>query len=92
MNNTSERHPSTAQLHRNSKHMANAKPRAAQSGRPGSAGFPRSQARNRQNARGNYQHYLDLARTEALTGDRIAAENYFQHAEHYFRSMHENAN
>jgi hypothetical protein len=33
-----------------------------------------------------------LARAEALTGDRIVAENYFQHAEHYFRSMGENPN
>ena len=72
--------------------MANANLRAAQSGKPGSSGLPRPQARNRQNAQGNYQRYLDLARAEALTGDRIAAENYFQHAEHYFRSMQENAN
>jgi hypothetical protein len=32
---------------------------------------------------------LSLARAEALAGDQIAAENYFQHAEHYLRSMHE---
>jgi len=81
MKNISERHPSAAQLRRDTKHMANAMP-----------GLPRSQARNRQNAQGNYQRYLDMARAEALTGDRIAAENYFQHAEHYFRSMQENAN
>jgi hypothetical protein len=35
---------------------------------------------------------LALARAEALAGDRIAAENYFQHAEHYFRSLGENPN
>jgi hypothetical protein len=92
MKNTSERHPSAAQLRRNTKHMANANSRAAQSGRPDSSGFPRSPARNSQNAQGNYRRYLDLARAEALTGDRIAAENYFQHAEHYFRSMQGNAN
>jgi hypothetical protein len=86
MKHTSERHPSAAQLRRNTKHMANAMPRAAQS-----SGFPRSPARNAQNAQGNYRRYLDLARAEALTGDRIAAENYLQHAEHYFRSMQENA-
>jgi len=28
-----------------------------------------------------------LAHAETLTGDRITAENYFQHAEHYLRSM-----
>jgi Domain of unknown function (DUF4167) len=91
MNNTSERHPSAAQLRRNSKRMANAMPRTAQSRRTESSGLPRSQARSSQNAQGNYQRYLNLAQAEALTGDRIAAEYYFQHAEHYFRSMQENA-
>jgi hypothetical protein len=33
-----------------------------------------------------------LARAEAVAGDRIAAESYFQHAEHYFRSMANNEN
>jgi hypothetical protein len=42
-----------------------------------------------QNAQRNYERYLALARAEALSGDRVAAENYFQHAEHYLRSMHE---
>lgn len=41
-----------------------------------------------QNAQRNYERYLALARAEALSGDRITAENYFQHAEHYLRSMH----
>jgi hypothetical protein len=87
MKNTSERHPSAPQLRRNTKHMTNAKPQTAQSRRTESSGFPRSQAKNSQNAQVNYQRYLNLARAEALTGDRIAAENYFQHAEHYLRSM-----
>jgi hypothetical protein len=43
------------------------------------------------NAQGKYECYLALARAEALKGDHIAAENYFQHAEHYLRSMHENS-
>ena len=33
-----------------------------------------------------------LHRAEALTGDRIAAENYFEPAERYLRSMGENLN
>jgi Domain of unknown function (DUF4167) len=90
MKNTSERNPSAAQLRRDTKHIGNAMPRTSR--RTESFGSPRSQARNPQNAQGNYQRYLDLARAEALTGDRIAAENYFQHAEHYFRSMQEIAN
>jgi Domain of unknown function (DUF4167) len=55
-------------------------------------GFPRPQARNAQSAQRNYERYLALARAEALAGDRIVAENYFQHAEHYFRSLAENPN
>ncbi len=39
------------------------------------------------NARRNYERYLELARAEASAGNVIAAENYYQHAEHYFRSM-----
>lgn len=32
-----------------------------------------------------HEKYLTLARDANSVGDRIAAENYFQHAEHYFR-------
>ena len=49
--------------------------------------FRRPNARASQNAQRNYEHYLALARAETLAGDRITAENYFQHAEHYLRSM-----
>ncbi len=31
------------------------------------------------------EKYLALARDAASIGDRIASENYFQHAEHYYR-------
>ena len=40
-----------------------------------------------QNAQRSYERYLALARAEALSGNMIGAENYYQHAEHYFRSM-----
>jgi uncharacterized MAPEG superfamily protein len=56
------------------------------------SGFHRSNASAPQNAQRNYEHYLALARAETLTGDRVTAENYFQHAEHYLRSMDENSN
>ena len=39
------------------------------------------------NARRNYERYLALAQAEVQAGDKVAAENYYQHAEHYFRSM-----
>ena len=40
-----------------------------------------------QNAQRSYERYVVLAQAEALSGNMIAAENYYQHAEHYFRSM-----
>ena len=36
----------------------------------------------------SYERYLELARAEARNGNAVAAENYYQHAEHYFRSMY----
>jgi len=39
----------------------------------------------------NYERYLALARAQTLAGDQIEAENSYQHAEHYFRSMSERA-
>jgi hypothetical protein len=40
-----------------------------------------------QNAQRNYERYIALAQAEARAGNAITAENYYQHAEHYFRSM-----
>jgi hypothetical protein len=40
-----------------------------------------------QNALRNYEQYLALARAEAQAGNPVGAENYYQHAEHYFRLM-----
>jgi hypothetical protein len=34
-----------------------------------------------------FDRYCQLARDANSVGDRIAAENYLQHAEHYFRIM-----
>jgi hypothetical protein len=34
-----------------------------------------------------YEKYLQLARDANSSGDRITAENYLQHAEHYYRIM-----
>ena len=47
----------------------------------------RSEANSSQNAQRNYERYLALARAEAQIGKTIGAENYYQYAEHYFRSM-----
>jgi hypothetical protein len=40
-----------------------------------------------QNAQRNYERYLALARAEAQIGNTVGAENYYQDAEHYFRSI-----
>ena len=40
-----------------------------------------------QNAQRKYEHYLALARAEAQAGNPVEAENYYQHAEYYFRLM-----
>jgi hypothetical protein len=41
----------------------------------------------RGNAYQVFERYLALAREAQTGGDRIAAENLYQHAEHYFRIM-----
>ncbi len=34
-----------------------------------------------------YEKYLQLARDANVSGDRVMAENYLQHAEHYYRLL-----
>ena len=59
------------------------------------SGNPRTQTnrnngpavRVRGNARQLMEKYLALAQEASSAGDRIAAEGYFQHAEHYYRLM-----
>jgi multidrug resistance efflux pump len=41
------------------------------------------------NARNNYERYTNLAKDAARRGEIIEAENLYQHAEHYFRTMRE---
>ena len=41
----------------------------------------------RGNAYQVFERYLALAREAQASGDRVAAENLYQHAEHYFRIM-----
>jgi hypothetical protein len=57
-----------------------------------SAGFRPHNTKPPRNPKQDYERYLALAHAEARSGDRIAAENYFQHAEHYLRSMRGNPN
>jgi hypothetical protein len=66
-------------------------PRPAASFAAGSKWWTSSAARPEpkgpQNVQRNYEQYLALARAEALIGNTVGAENYYQHAEHYFRTM-----
>jgi uncharacterized protein DUF4167 len=51
------------------------------------SGGDRPASNGSHDARRNYERYLALAQAQAQSGDIVAAENYYQHAEHYFRSM-----
>lgn len=35
----------------------------------------------------SFDRYTALARAAAISGDRVETENFYQHAEHYFRLM-----
>jgi hypothetical protein len=43
--------------------------------------------RMRGNIHQMHEKYLSLARDATSSGDRVAAENYYQHAEHYYRVL-----
>lgn len=49
----------------------------------------RNDTKQRASASQYYEKYTTLAREALAGGDRISAENYFQHAEHFFRVMNE---
>lgn len=76
--------PIAAQPRPNAKIAANTVPQRRKNG---TSGPGRPDTRATQDPRLKYQHYLALAGAETQAGDLIAAENYYQHAEHYFRSM-----
>jgi Domain of unknown function (DUF4167) len=50
----------------------------------------RSTSNGFQSAQRTYERYLALAQEEARSGNVVGAENYYQHAEHYFRLMSAN--
>ena len=47
------------------------------------------QKRQNGNSQRNYERYLALAHEAALMGDAVETENWYQHAEHYFRMLQE---
>lgn len=64
-------------------------PRRTATGRTN--GASRRQNGSGGNARQKYDRYVALAREATLNGDVVEAENFYQHAEHYFRVMRERA-
>jgi hypothetical protein len=78
-------------MHNGPKSMPTRPPRPAASfavhSKPWKSRAVRSEPKHFQDAQRNYERYLALARAEALIGNTVGAENYYQHAEHYFRSM-----
>ena len=72
--------PKTTHRHKSARPFANRSKQWTSNG-------ARSDSRGHQNAQRNYERYLALAQAQAQSGDVIGAENYYQHAEHYFRSM-----
>jgi hypothetical protein len=58
--------------------------------RPQNFDNPGPDVRVRGNTYQVMEKYLALARDASLAGDRIAMENYLQHAEHYYRTINSN--
>ena len=58
--------------------------------RPQNFDSPGPDVRVRGNTYQVMEKYLALARDASLAGDRIAMENYLQHAEHYYRTINSN--
>jgi hypothetical protein len=61
----------------------NQQPRISQSNQTFDSNGPNIKIRG--SAHQIFERYLALAREATASGDRIAAENFYQHAEHYFR-------
>ena len=71
------------------RHLRNRRPHVPSKNRAFSSNG--TEARVRGNANQLLEKYLALARDAQAAGDRIAAENYSQHAEHYFRMINVNS-
>jgi hypothetical protein len=71
---------------KNTRQTKSARPFAARPKR-WTAAPARPELNGSQNVRRSYERYLALAQEEARSGNIVGAENYYQHAEHYFRLM-----
>ncbi len=75
--------PNAKRTHGRGNGRVSGNPRTQRNGNNGPAG--------RGNARRVMEKYLALAQEASSAGDRIAAEGFFQHAEHYYRLMTANS-
>ena len=55
------------------------------SDRPENAASKASLANAFANAKRGYERYVALAKASSLSGDAVETENYYQHADHYWR-------
>ena len=69
--------------HFNANRAFNQQPRISQSNQTFDSNGPNIKIRG--SAHQIFERYLALAREATASGDRIAAENFYQYAEHYFR-------
>ncbi len=79
--------PKTMMNTRQPKPMRSRSTRAKRWASSGTSSVTRPESKDPQNARRSYERYLALAQAEVQSGDMIGAENFYQHAEHYFRLM-----
>jgi hypothetical protein len=78
----------------NESHNAKAQRRWSRPSPPNQRKNPRPDGSRRHgqisaNAEKSYHSYMALAREAASRGDTIAAENFYQHAEHFLRLLKE---
>ena len=66
-----------------------ARPSASRANRLASSSGGQRSGQGGVNAKARYVRYLAMARAAAQAGDIVEAENFYQHAEHYFRLMKE---
>ncbi|MGN7772566.1 DUF4167 domain-containing protein [Phyllobacterium ifriqiyense] len=53
--------------------------------------LPRNQSSHNQSPKLSYESYLSQAQAAARSGNLVDAENFYQHAEHYFRILKNHA-
>lgn len=66
----------------NNRHQKFSRPQHRQTG-------GKSLAAQRNHLQQNFEKYLNLARDASGSGDKILAENYYQYAEHYLRTLND---